>query len=122
MTNIALEKFFNPSLKTNIENNSETQKKMGIFKERRTSLPAMSIKVPEVEEVVEVVREEAVTRLDTEFVNKMATSEGVDILAQLEAGSCLARLEPCPGDRSLYCVRLASKIPAFKIKTSCAHR
>lgn len=89
---------------------------MGIFKERRTSLPAMNIKVAEVEAVKEVAR------LDTEFVSRMATSAGVDILAGTEAGRCLARLEPCPGDTSLYCLRLASDIPAFTIKTSCTHR
>lgn len=90
---------------------------MGIFKERRTSLPAMNIKVAEVEAVKEVAR------LDTEFVNRMATPAGVDILTQMEAGGrCLARLEPCPEDTSLYCLRLASDIPAFTLKTSCTHR
>ena len=64
---------------------------MGIFKERRTSLPAMNIKVAEVEAGQEVAR------LDAEFVSRMATSEGVYILTQTEAGRCLARLEPCPG-------------------------
>ena len=89
---------------------------MGIFKERRPSLPAMNIKVPEAKPLKEVAI------LDTEFVIRSATSAGVDILAEIEAGRCLARLEPCPGDSSLYCLRLASDIPTLPLKTSCTHR
>ena len=76
----------------------------------------MNIKVPEGKAVKEVAK------LDTEFVIRSATSAGVDILAEIESGRILARLEPCPGDSSLYCLRLASDIPAFPLKTSCTHR
>ena len=35
---------------------------------------------------------------------------------------CLVRLEPCTSDQSLYCVRLATNIPTFQLKTSCTFR
>ena len=76
----------------------------------------MNIKVPEVKAVKEVAK------LDTEFVIRSATSAGVDILAEIEAGRCLARLEPGPGDNRVYCMRLASNIPASPLKTSCTIR
>ena len=121
---------------------------MGIFKERRTSLPAMSIKVQEVE-----TGPAEACELDTEFVHKMSTPAGVDILTQVDpqrsglgpgghlapgpgrvdlprsvlgpggqGDLCLVRLEPCPEDQSLYCVRLATNISTFQLKTSCTFR
>ena len=93
-----------------------TKAGMGLFKERRPSLPAMSMKSPEVE--VEV------SSLDRDFVIKHQQEDGVDISVELEEDrryQVLARLQPC-ADPSLYTVRLATNIPHFPQKTSCTAR
>ena len=108
----------------------------------------MSIKVQEVE-----TGSAEACELDIEFVHKMSTPAGVDILTQVDlqrsglgpgghlaqgpgrvdlprsvlgpggqGDLCLVRLEPCPEDQSLYCVRLATNISTFQLKTSCTFR
>ena len=99
---------------------------MGLFKERRPSLPAMTMKTAEAESGSEG---EKVFSIDRDFVTKhqaQAPVVGVDIsVCQEEASGprqCLLRLQPSPQDPSLYTVRLATNIPAFSLKTSCTAR
>ena len=95
---------------------SQYTRRMGLFKERRPSLPAMNIKTEEVESDV--------VSLDREFVIKHQEPVGVDISVVMEDDSryeCLVRLQPC-GDPSLYTIRLATNITTFPLKTSCTAR
>ena len=98
---------------------------MGIFIERRTSLPAMNLKL--VNESEQSTPE--ISKLDKDFVHKMSTENGVDILTQYEDHEnngpnyhCLVRLEPVKRDKTLYSIRLATNIPSMKLKTSCTFR
>ena len=95
---------------------------MGLFKERRPSLPAMTMKTDEVES-----EEGQVFSIDREFVTKHQDQEasvGVDISVGEEDSrqQCLLRLQPCPQDPTLYTLRLATNIPVFSLKTSCTAR
>ena len=95
---------------------------MGLFKERRPSLPAMTMKTEEAES-----DGDKVFSIDREFVTKhqAGVGVGVDISVGLEENSrhqCLLRLQPDGQDPSLYRVRLATNFPAFALKTSCTAR
>ena len=93
---------------------------MGLFKERRPSLPAMTMKTEEAES-----EGDKVLSIDRDFVTKHQAGVGVDISVGLEENSrhqCLLRLQPDGQDPSLYRVRLATNIPAFALKTSCNAR
>ena len=93
---------------------------MGIFKERRTSLPAMNIKVSNDENVTK----SEIAPLNTEYLYKMSTPDGVDIATSYENQRyiCLVRLEPVSRDETLYCIRIATNHPSFHLKNSCAYR
>ena len=53
---------------------------MGLFKERRTSLPAMNLKLVNESETSTT----EISKLDIDFVHKMSTENGVDILTQYD--------------------------------------
>ena len=105
---------------------SEYTVKMGIFKERRTSLPAMKV------EAEELTRDLETLELDLSFVERVMFKEGVDIVTQVDLGEfganknrnhlILMRLEQVQNDRSLFCLRLSTNINNFKLRTSCSFR
>ena len=80
----------------------KTEEIMRLFKERRPSLPAMTMKTQEVESEIGKV-----ATVDREFVIKYKDPVGVDISVSLEEDSryqCLLRLQPCQ-DPTLYTIR-----------------
>ena len=97
-----------------------TTDSMGLFKERRPSLPAMTMKTEEPES-----EGDKVLSIDRDFVTKHQIGAGVDISVGLEENSrhqCLLRLQPSPQDPTLYTLRFATNNPAFSLKTSCTAR
>ena len=96
------------------------QDNMGLFKERRPSLPVMTMKTEDLESEAEKVE-----TIDREFVTGHQLGDGVEISVGLEETSrhqCLLRLQPCDQDPTLYTLRLASNIPSWPLKTSCTAR
>ena len=98
---------------------------MGLFKERRPSLPAMTMKT---EEEADSEREKVLS-MDREFVtaHQDQAPVGVDIAVGQEENTrqqyqCLLRLQPSPQDPTLYTLRLATNNPAFSLRTSCTAR
>ena len=112
---------------------------MGIFRERRTSLPAMVIK--DNSETSKDKKEVFSAELDSEYVNKMSTASGIKITSSFENSklqgleisqahsqdsesklSCIVRLEPDSRDESLYCIRMVTNLEFFQLKRSCSYR
>jgi len=90
---------------------------MGIFTGRRPSWTTITSEVPDREKET----------IDSEFVRKNSTEMGVDVLIEKEVDKnvkyeCFVRVEPMPGDSTLYSIRLATNHPAFKLKISCTIR
>ena len=91
-----------------------------MFKERRPSLPAMTMKTVEADSEADQV-----LSLDREFVTRHPAGRGVEISVGLEDNSrhqALLHLQPDPLDPTLYTLRLATNIPTFSLKTSCTAR
>jgi len=112
---------------------------MGIFRERRTSLPTMVIK--DNSETTKDTKEVLSTELDSEYVNKMSTASGIKITSTFECSksqglelsqahakdsesklSCIVRLEPDNRDESLYCIRMVTNLEFLPLKRSCSYR
>lgn len=114
---------------------------MGIFRERRTSLPTMAIK--DNSETTKDKKEVLSTELDSEYVNKMSTASGIKITSTFECSkshgldlsqahahvkdsesklSCIVRLEPDNRDESLYCIRMVTNLEFLPLKRSCSYR